>query len=86
MRDYKNAPALKFLIRILTGMRTLKEWTVYYDSYREALRQTSSPCDKLNPPSVIKLGKYLTYATRHNENLIDKSNEKNAILRKTVAL
>ena len=80
MRHYENACALKFLIRILTGMMTKKEWAIYYQLYHQATQQFNQYFDKHNPPYFVKLGKTLAHHTRHDGDVISKGSERKAIL------
>ena len=57
MRGHENAPALKFLIRILSRMLTQKKWTVYYVSYLQAYQQSREKYDNYSPPHFVKLEK-----------------------------
>ena len=56
MQNYENAPALKFLIRILTGMLTKKEWTIYYVRHYQASQQFVQRYDSLKSSLLLKTG------------------------------
>ena len=59
---------------------TKKEWAIYYQIYHQATQQFNQRFDKHNPPHFVRLGKTMAHHTRHDEELLAKGNERNAIL------